>query len=130
MKKIVTTLLAALSLSTAFAWPDKPVTMVVPFPPGGSTDLIARTLGPKLQERLGGTFITDNKAGATGTIGAGIVTRAPADGHTLFVSSSESAKPNSLRRDRNAARPECFPSTIPSFFSRPMVEASTISYLF
>jgi tripartite-type tricarboxylate transporter receptor subunit TctC len=87
MKKIVTTLLAALSLSTAFAWPDKPVTMVVPFPPGGSTDLIARTLGPKLQERLGGTFITDNKAGATGTIGAGIVTRAPADGHTLFVSS-------------------------------------------
>ena len=87
MKKIVTTLLAALSLSTAFAWPDKPVTMVVPFPPGGSTDLIARTLGPKLKERLGGTFITDNKAGATGTIGAGIVTRAPADGHTLFVSS-------------------------------------------
>ena len=87
MKKIVTTLLAALSLSSAFAWPDKPVTMVVPFPPGGSTDLIARTLGPKLQERLGGTFITDNKAGATGTIGAGIVTRAPADGHTLFVSS-------------------------------------------
>ena len=87
MKKIVTTLLAGLSLSTAFAWPDKPVTMVVPFPPGGSTDLIARTLGPKLQERLGGTFITDNKAGATGTIGAGIVTRAPADGHTLFVSS-------------------------------------------
>jgi len=87
MKKIGTTLLAALSLSTAFAWPDKPVTMVVPFPPGGSTDLIARTLGPKLQERLGGTFITDNKAGATGTIGAGIVTRAPADGHTLFVSS-------------------------------------------
>jgi tripartite-type tricarboxylate transporter receptor subunit TctC len=87
MKKIVTTLLAALSLSAAFAWPDKPVTMVVPFPPGGSTDLIARTLGPKLQERLGGTFITDNKAGATGTIGAGIVTRAPADGHTLFVSS-------------------------------------------
>jgi tripartite-type tricarboxylate transporter receptor subunit TctC len=87
MKKIVTTLLAALSLSTAFAWPDKPVTMVVPFPPGGSTDLIARALGPKLQEKLGGTFITDNKAGATGTIGAGIVARAPADGHTLFVSS-------------------------------------------
>jgi tripartite-type tricarboxylate transporter receptor subunit TctC len=87
MKKIVTTLLAALSLSTAFAWPDKPVTLVVPFPPGGSTDLIARALGPKLQEKLGGTFITDNKAGATGTIGAGIVARAPADGHTLFVSS-------------------------------------------
>ena len=87
MKKLVVALLSTLSISAAFAWPDKPVTMVVPFPPGGSTDLIARTLGPKLQDKLGGTFITENKAGATGTIGAGIVARAPADGHTLFVSS-------------------------------------------
>ena len=87
MKKLVTALLTTLSISAVFAWPDKPVTMVVPFPPGGSTDLIARTLGPKLQDKLGGTFITENKAGATGTIGAGIVARAPADGHTLFVSS-------------------------------------------
>ena len=87
MKKLVIALLSTLSISAAFAWPDKPVTMVVPFPPGGSTDLIARTLGPKLQDKLGGTFITENKAGATGTIGAGIVARAPADGHTLFVSS-------------------------------------------
>jgi tripartite-type tricarboxylate transporter receptor subunit TctC len=61
--------------------------LVVPFPPGGSTDLIARTLAPKLQEKLGGTFITDNKAGATGTIGTGFVARAPADGYTLLVSS-------------------------------------------
>jgi len=87
MKKIVVALLATLSISVAFAWPDKPVTMVVPFPPGGSTDLIARTLAPKLQEKLGVSFVTENKAGATGTIGAGIVTRSPADGHTLFVSS-------------------------------------------
>jgi tripartite-type tricarboxylate transporter receptor subunit TctC len=87
MKKVVVALLSSLSISAALAWPDKPVTMVVPFPPGGSTDLIARTLGPKLQDKLGGTFITENKAGATGTIGAGIVARAPADGHTLFVSS-------------------------------------------
>jgi tripartite-type tricarboxylate transporter receptor subunit TctC len=63
------------------------VTLVVPFPPGGSTDLIARTLGPKLQEKLGGTFIADNRAGATGTIGAAGVARAPADGHTLLVTS-------------------------------------------
>lgn len=76
-----------LAVTTAHAWPDKNVTLVVPFPPGGSTDLIARTLAPKLQEKLGGTFITDNKAGATGTIGAGFVTRAAPDGHTLFVSS-------------------------------------------
>ena len=72
---------------TVYAWPDKPVTLLVPFPPGGSTDLIARTLAPKLQEKLGGNFIIDNKAGATGTIGAGLVARAAPDGHTLLVSS-------------------------------------------
>jgi hypothetical protein len=87
MKKIIIGLLSSLSIASSFAWPDKPVTMVVPFPPGGSTDLIARALGPKLQEKLGGSFITDNKAGATGTIGAGFVSRAAPDGHTLLVSS-------------------------------------------
>ena len=87
MKKLLCTLVATLAMTSAMAWPDKPVTLIVPFPPGGSTDLIARTLIPKLQEKLGGTFIVDNKAGATGTIGAGIVTHAAPDGYTLFVSS-------------------------------------------
>jgi tripartite-type tricarboxylate transporter receptor subunit TctC len=87
MKKLLCTLAASLAMTSALAWPDKPVTLVVPFPPGGSTDLIARTLVPKLQEKLGGTFIVDNKAGATGTIGAGAVTRAAPDGYTFFVSS-------------------------------------------
>ena len=87
MKKLLCTLVATLAMTSAIAWPDKPVTLIVPFPPGGSTDLIARTLLPKLQEKLGGTFIVDNKAGATGTIGAGIVTHAAPDGYTLFVSS-------------------------------------------
>ncbi|NDB43609.1 MAG: tripartite tricarboxylate transporter substrate binding protein, partial [Betaproteobacteria bacterium] len=87
MKRWVFGLMTAIGMSSAFAWPHKPVSLVVPFPPGGSTDLIARVLAPKLQERLGGSFIIENKAGATGTIGAGIVTRAAPDGHTLFVSS-------------------------------------------
>lgn len=88
MKKQLITLLAGIATSLgALAFPTKTVTLVVPFPPGGSTDLIARTLQPKLQERLGGTVVVDNRAGATGTIGAGQVARAPADGHTLLVSS-------------------------------------------
>lgn len=88
MKRHLLALAAALSLSLpAFAWPDKPVTLVVPFPPGGSTDLIARTLQPKLQELLGGTWVVENKAGATGTIGAGGVARSAPDGHTFLVAS-------------------------------------------
>jgi len=73
--------------SSAFAWPDKPVTIIVPFPPGGSTDNLARAIAPGLQAQLGQNFVVDNKPGATGTIGAGLVKRAPADGYTLFVSS-------------------------------------------
>src|SRR5436190_12024421 len=78
--------LAAIA-SHADTWPSKPVTLLVPFPPGGSTDNIARTLATKLQEKLGGTFVVDNKAGATGTIGAAYVKRAAPDGYTLFVTS-------------------------------------------
>src|SRR3954463_3757143 len=80
-------LAAAATFSAHAAWPEKPVTLVVPFPPGGSTDAIARVLAQKLPEKLGGTWIVDNKPGATGTLGAAFVKRAPADGYTLFVSS-------------------------------------------
>jgi tripartite-type tricarboxylate transporter receptor subunit TctC len=69
------------------AWPNKPVTLLVPFPPGGTSDLIARTLSTKLQKTLGGTFIVENKAGAGGTVGSTGVKRAPADGYTLLVTS-------------------------------------------
>lgn len=68
-------------------WPQGPVTLLVPFPPGGSTDMIARTVGAKLQEKFGATFIVDNKAGAGGTLGAAQAKRAAPDGSTLFVSS-------------------------------------------
>jgi tripartite-type tricarboxylate transporter receptor subunit TctC len=88
-KKVLLTVAAALTFAagSAFAWPDKTVTVLVPFPPGGSTDTLARQLAAKMQEKTGQTFIVENKAGATGTIGTGQVTRAPADGYTLLVSS-------------------------------------------
>ncbi len=71
----------------AQAWPSKPVTLVVPFPPGGSTDMVARAIGPKLTSALGQPFLVDNKAGATGTIGAAQVKRAAPDGATFLVTS-------------------------------------------
>lgn len=87
MKKLFTTLATTLAMTSALAWPDKTVTLVVPFPPGGASDQIGRALQTKFQEKLGGSFIVDNKAGATGTIGAGTVAKATPDGHTLLVAS-------------------------------------------
>ena len=90
MRTLLTTLVLGLAAAggvQAQTWPDKPVTLLVPFPPGGSTDMIARTLTPKLQEKLGGTFIVENKPGAGGTIGAAAAKRAAPDGYTIFVSS-------------------------------------------
>lgn len=91
MKKLLTALLlgaAATTAALAQAWPAKPVTLLVPFPPGGSTDAIARLLGNKLQEGIAGSsFVIDNRGGAGGTIGTAAVKRAPADGYTVLVSS-------------------------------------------
>lgn len=90
MKKWFTTLALGLAVSAsaqAQNWPAKPVTMLVPFPPGGSTDLIARTVAPKLQDKFGGTFVIENKPGAGGTLGAGQAKRAAPDGYTVLVSS-------------------------------------------
>jgi tripartite-type tricarboxylate transporter receptor subunit TctC len=78
---------AAATTASAQDWPQKPVTLIVPFPPGGSTDQVARAIGPKLSDKLKQSFIVDNRAGATGTIGAGIVKRAAPDGHTFLVTS-------------------------------------------
>ena len=70
--------------AAAQAWPERTVTVVVPFPPGGSTDALARTVAQHLQAKLGQSFIVDNKAGATGTIGAAFVKRAAPDGYTIL----------------------------------------------
>jgi len=90
MKRLLTSVLlslAAAGTAWAQAWPAKPVTLLVPFPPGGSTDAIARMLSVKLPEKLGGSFVVDNRGGAGGTIGTAAVKRAPADGYTVLVTS-------------------------------------------
>jgi len=88
MKRMLAALAVGLELTTqALAWPTKTVTIVVPFPPGGSSDAVARAIAPKLQEKLGQPFVIENKPGATGTIGATVVKRAAPDGYTLLVTS-------------------------------------------
>jgi tripartite-type tricarboxylate transporter receptor subunit TctC len=69
----------------AQAWPTRPVTLVVPYTPGTGIDIIARTLGPRLAERLGQNFVVDNKPGASGNLGADAVAKARPDGHTLMI---------------------------------------------
>ena len=80
--------LAALTVAPAAhaqAWPQRPVTLVVPYAPGTGIDIIARTLSPKLAERLGQGVIVDNKPGASGNLGADFVAKAQPNGHTLMI---------------------------------------------
>ncbi len=87
---MTTTAMAALALFAGpvmaqDAWPSKPVRIVVPFAPGGTTDILARAVAPELSKALGQQFIVDNRAGAGGNVGADIVARAPNDGYTLLM---------------------------------------------
>ena len=67
------------------AWPTKPVRIVVPFAPGGTTDILARAMAPELSRAFGQQFIVDNRAGAGGNVGAEIVAKSPGDGYTLLM---------------------------------------------
>jgi len=72
----------------AQAWPTKPVRFVVPFPPGGTTDILARLVGQKLSETQGQQFVIENRPGAGGNIGADLVAKATPDGYTILLGSS------------------------------------------
>ena len=77
----------AASASAGQAWPTKPIRLIVNFPPGGTTDLMARAFSPKLAETLGQPVIIDNRGGAAGNIGLEVAAKSPADGYTILASS-------------------------------------------
>lgn len=79
------TLLAAHASAQAQSYPTKPIRMVVGFPPGGGTDVVARLIAPKLSESLGQSIVIENRPGATGTVAAGMVAKSPPDGYTVMM---------------------------------------------
>jgi tripartite-type tricarboxylate transporter receptor subunit TctC len=95
LKALLVSVFLVLS-GTAFAqaWPVKPVKIIVPYPPGGVTDLFARVLGQQMQESLGQPVLVENKPGASQMVGAMMVAKAPADGYTLLVGSITSLAMN------------------------------------
>ena len=94
---IATTTLVAMSgsaLAQVDAWPSKPIRVVVNFPPGSSPDVLARAIASPLQQSLGQTIVIENRAGASGMIGADVVAKAPGDGYTLLMTAGSTISTN------------------------------------
>ena len=79
---------SAPTLATAQTWPSRPITIVVPFPAGGGTDVAIRSIQPQLQRELGQPVVIDNRAGAGGTIGSAFVAKAAPDGYTAVLATT------------------------------------------
>ena len=86
MRRIVAIALAALALPALAAWPERPIKVYIGYAPGGSTDVVARLLAPKLGEKLGQPIVIENKPGAAGDLAAELMLQQPADGYTLMMS--------------------------------------------
>lgn len=102
LKAAIGVTIACVAQSAALAqsdWPNRPVTLVVPFPPGGPTDLIARVLAKQLTDQLGQSFVVENKGGANGNIGGQAVAAAKPDGYTALYNTSSLALSPSLYKD-------------------------------
>jgi tripartite-type tricarboxylate transporter receptor subunit TctC len=89
-RTVLATLGLALAGGAAHAesWPTRPLRLVIPFPPGGSTDIVGRLIGDKLAQGLGQAVVVENRSGAGGTVGSEYVAKAPADGYTLGIGTS------------------------------------------
>lgn len=85
---LIMALIMPLTVMAQEAWPTKPITFVVPYPPGGPTDLMARLIATPLAERLAVPVVVENRAGASGNIGTGQVVKAKPDGHTILLAAS------------------------------------------
>src|SRR5438046_749614 len=102
MNVVTAALAACLSLllaeptSWAQGYPNKPVRIIVPFPPAGPTDAVSRILGQKMSESLGQQFVVENRPGAGGNIGIGAAAKSPPDGYTLLMVSSSFVVNSSL----------------------------------
>ena len=92
---LFTALLATPQAQAQADYPNKPIRVVVTFPPGGSADAVVRMLTPRLSERLGQQVVVDNRPGAGGNIGLSVVAKAPADGYTLGVGAAGALAANS-----------------------------------
>jgi tripartite-type tricarboxylate transporter receptor subunit TctC len=93
--------LAAATTTAAAGWPDHPITLIVPYPAGGPTDIVARVVAQGLAQKLGQNVIVDNRSGAGGNIGADMVAKAAPDGYTLLVATTAHAINMSLFRNLN-----------------------------
>ena len=85
MLKLLAAVFAALSFNAVAAWPEKPIKVLVGYAPGGSTDVVARLLQPKLSERLGQPIVIENKPGGAGDLAAELMLQSPPDGYTLLM---------------------------------------------
>lgn len=102
----------------AQAWPSRPIRFVVPLPPGGGTDYVARVVAERLQSALGQPIVIENRAGADGRIGAAYVSKQPADGHTFLIVTTASVAHPSLFRNMpydifNDFTPVCMVARVP-----------------
>ena len=104
MKKVFALVLAS-AVGMAHAFPNKPIRIIVAFPPGGGTDIVARLLAPRLTDLWGQPVVVENRAGASGTIGTEIAARADPDGHTLFMATMGNMTANQHLYPKMAVNP-------------------------